>query len=113
MQDHSSGAQHAQQQQQSCTGTLSCTPPAQFVTGTACCPAHHQHTLSRVLHAVLQADNILMSEAGEVVLADFGVGARMRAVSMVNLDMQAVMATTFVGTPCWMAPEVMQQSAGG
>jgi serine/threonine protein kinase len=48
-----------------------------------------------------------------VVLADFGVGARMRAVSMVNLDMQAVMATTFVGTPCWMAPEVMQQSADG
>ena len=61
-----------------------------------------------------QADNILVSEEGDVVLADFGVAAaRMRPVSMVNLDMQAVMATTFVGTPCWMAPEVMQQNEEG
>lgn len=55
-----------------------------------------------------------MSEDGEVVLADFGVAAaRMRPVSMVNLDMPAVMAKTFVGTPCWMAPEVMQQTEEG
>lgn len=48
---------------------------------------------------LLQADNILVSEEGDVVLADFGVAAaRMRPVSMVNLDMRAVMATTFVGT---------------
>lgn len=40
-----------------------------------------------------------MSEQGDVVLADFGVAAaRMRPVSFVNLNMQAVMATTFVGT---------------
>lgn len=64
----------------------------------------------------LQADNILVSEECDVVLADFGVAAaRMRPVSMVNLahDMQSIMATTFVGTPCWMAPEVMQQSEEG
>jgi serine/threonine protein kinase len=52
-----------------------------------------------------------VSEAGAVVLADFGVAAaRMRPVSMVNLQEQAGRAKTFVGTPCWMAPEVMQQS---
>jgi len=62
----------------------------------------------------LQADNILVSEDGEVVLADFGVAAaHMRPVSMVNMDMPAVMAKTFVGTPCWMAPEVMQQTEEG
>lgn len=46
---------------------------------------------------------MLISESGEVRLADFGVAAaRARPVSMINLDMEAVMATTFVGTPCWM-----------
>lgn len=60
-----------------------------------------------------QADNILLSDKGEVVLADLGVAAaRARAVSMVNLDTPALLATTFVGTPCWMAPEVMQQAEG-
>jgi hypothetical protein len=36
-----------------------------------------------------QADNILLSNEGEVVLADLGVAAaRMRAVSLVNMDSQ-------------------------
>lgn len=62
----------------------------------------------------MQADNILVSNEGDVVLADFGVAAaRMRQVSTINLDMPAVMAHTFVGTPCWMAPEVMEQTEDG
>ncbi|WIA42340.1 hypothetical protein OEZ86_008352 [Tetradesmus obliquus] len=65
------------------------------------------------IHRDIKADNILMSEDGAVRLADFGVAAaRARQVSMINLDMSAVMATTFVGTPCWMAPEVMAQDDG-
>jgi serine/threonine protein kinase len=59
------------------------------------------HPASELLHT--QADNILMSRDGDVVLADFGVAAaRTRAVSMVNLSMPALLSTTFVGTPCWM-----------
>lgn len=61
----------------------------------------------------VQADNILLSESGDVCLADFGVAAtRTRVVSRINMDTSVVMATTFVGTPCWMAPEVMQQEDG-
>jgi len=46
----------------------------------------------------------LLAADGEVVLADFGVAAcrnTSRNVSMVNINMDSLMATTFVGTPCW------------
>eukprot|EP00775_Hariotina_reticulata_P002775 gene2775-3068_t len=66
------------------------------------------------IHRDVKADNILLAPGGEVVLADFGVAACHNTcnVSMVNIDMDALMASTFVGTPCWMAPEVMQQEDG-
>ena len=58
----------------------------------------------------MQAGNILVDTDGTVLLADFGVAASMdRSASWGH---QPNARNTFVGTPCWMAPEVMEQTQG-
>lgn len=57
--------------------------------------------MQEVVHCDLKAANILTTKTGNVKLSDFGVSLNLRA-------MEKVQQNDAVGTPYWMAPEIIE-----
>lgn len=69
-----------------------------YVTHYTCVGLNHLHK-NNVIHRDMKAGNILLTGDGVVKLADFGVSTILKS--------KESRSDSFIGTPYWMAPEVI------
>ena len=56
-----------------------------------------------LIHRDIKADNLLVHESGQLLLSNFSLTTSIKYSNKI---------LTFVGSPCWMAPEKIEQKDG-
>jgi len=74
-------------------------PEISWVCGEVLKGLHYIHSRHRI-HRDIKSDNLLISSIGQVKIADFGYAAQ--------LSKEKQKRNTVVGTPYWMAPELIR-----
>ena len=76
-------------------------PALAAVLAAALSALHYLHHEQKTLHRDVKAANLLLTDTGDVKLADFGVS--------VSLTRTLERRSTAIGSPYWMAPELIQE----
>ena len=77
-------------------------PALAAVLAAALSALHYLHHEQKTLHRDVKAANLLLTDTGDVKLADFGVS--------VSLTRTLERRSTAIGSPYWMAPELIQEA---
>lgn len=85
-------------EQRRAQGTRYSEPEALGIFSQCCLALQHVHA-KKFLHRDLKCQNIFMTKSGSVKLGDFGIAK--------VLDSTAAEAQTLIGTPIYLAPEVV------